>query len=204
MALSVWLGFLVASILIAISPGPGAAVSMSTGMRYGFVPALRAIAGLQCALLCQLGVVAAGLGAILSASTSAFNVVRFAGSAYLIWLGVQKWREAPRKLDEDEPTARRSLFFQGIFVNLSNPKAIVFIAALTPQFVDPGRAQALQFLIIALTMCGVDVVVMSCYALLAARMGRWLRDARALKTQSRFFGGVFVCAGIWLAAAGRN
>ncbi|MDR1367798.1 MAG: LysE family transporter [Candidatus Accumulibacter sp.] len=204
MALSVWLGFLVASILIAISPGPGAAVSMSAGMRHGFVPALRAIAGLQCALLCQLLVVAAGLGALLSASTSAFNLIRFAGSAYLIWLGVRKWREAPRKVDEDALVARRGLFFQGVFVNLGNPKAILFMAALVPQFVDPVRAQTPQFLIIALTMCSVDVIVMSSYALLAARMGRWLSDERALRWQNRFFGSVFVCAGLWLATVGRN
>ena len=96
------------------------------------------------------------------------------------------------------------LFVQGLLVNLTNPKAIVFIAALTPQFIDPGRPQWLQFLILAATMCGVDTVVMSGYALLATHLRRWLNDARAMKAQNRFFGGIFVGAGMLLATSGRN
>jgi len=91
-----------------------------------------------------------------------------------------------------------------LLVNLTNPKAIVFIAALVPQFIDPTRSQWPQFLIIALTMFSVDVLVMSCYALLATRLRRWLHDPKALKAQNRFFGGVFVGAGVLLAASGRN
>ena len=205
MALSNWIGFLIASILIAVSPGPGAAISMSTGMRYGFASALRVIGGLQCALLLQLGIVAAGLGALISASPRAFDAIRLAGAVYLIWLGIQKWRTSSDEAGEGDYSAKyRGFFLQGMLVNLSNPKAIVFMTALMPPFIDPGRAQLPQFLIIALTMCATDVIVMSCYALLAERMGHWLRDGSALKWQNRFFGGIFVCAGVWLALSGKN
>ncbi|MDR3300223.1 MAG: homoserine/homoserine lactone efflux protein [Candidatus Accumulibacter sp.] len=205
MELTTWLAFLLAAVLIAVSPGPGAATTMSVGLRHGYRAALRAIGGLQCALLIQLSVVAAGLGALLSASTLAFNVMKFLGAGYLIWLGVQKWRAAPQAIDgEDAVVKPQGLFRQGLLVNLTNPKAIVFIAALTPQFIDPSRPQWLQFAIIGATMCGVDIIVMSGYAVLAARLRRHLRAPRVMRAQSRFFGGIFIGAGVLLAASGRN
>ncbi len=204
MLLSLWLGFLLAAILIAVSPGPGAAVAMSCGMRYGYAAALRSIFGLESALLIQLAIVAVGLGALLTASALAFDIVKFCGAAYLVWLGIQKWRTAPQELqDAKPPMSSNALFVEGLLVNLANPKAIVFIAALTPQFIDPTRQQWLQFLIIAATMCTVDIVVMSGYALLATRLRHWLHDPKTLKAQNRFFGGVFVGAGLLLASTGR-
>jgi homoserine/homoserine lactone efflux protein len=205
MSLSLWLGFLVAAILIAVSPGPGAAASMSSGLRYGYGASLRVIFGLQSALIIQLAIVAVGLGALLTASTLAFDIVKFAGAAYLIWLGIQKWRSAPQEIDENAAVAApEGLFMEGLLVNLTNPKAVVFMSALMPQFIDPARPQWPQFLIIGLTMCGVDTIVMSGYALLATRLRRWLHDPRALKAQNRFFGGIFVGAGALLAASGRS
>lgn len=204
MSFSLWLGFLLAATLIAVSPGPGAAASMSAGLRYGFASALRTIAGLQTALLTQLLIVVAGLGVLLQTSALAFNIVKLCGAAYLIWLGVQKWRAAPEAIDATRArAASNALFVEGLLVNLTNPKAIVFVAALIPQFVDPARPQWPQFLIIALTMCGVDTIVMSGYALLATRLGRWLHDPKWLKAQNRFFGGVFVSAGVLLAGSSR-
>lgn len=205
MALSLWLGFLAASVLIAISPGPGAAASMSAGLRYGYWAALRVILGLQAAILLQLLVVAIGLGALLATSAPAFDMVRFVGAAYLIWLGLQKWREPAQEIGEnDVPIVPRGLFLQGLLVNLSNPKAIIFIAALTPQFIDPARPQWPQFLIIALTLFSVDSVVMSCYALLATRLRYWLHDPKSLQAQNRIFGGIFVGAGVLLATSAKN
>ena len=205
MSLSLWLGFLLAAILIAVSPGPGAAASMSAGLRYGYVSALRVIFGLQTALMIQLGIVAVGLGALLTTSVLAFNVVKLLGAGYLIWLGIQKWRSPPEEIDaENLAIAAKGLFMEGLLVNLTNPKAIVFIAALTPQFIDPSRPQWPQFVIMGLTMCGVDSIVMSGYALLATRLRRWLRNPAALKSQNRFFGGIFVGAGFLLATSSRT
>jgi homoserine/homoserine lactone efflux protein len=205
LSLALWLGFLAAVIVIAVSPGPGAMTSMSAGLRYGYWAALRAILGLQAALIIQLAIVAAGLGALLATSALAFDVVKFSGAAYLIWLGIQKWRSPPHEIDESgAPVAPRGLFLQGLLVNLGNPKAIIFVAALVPQFVDPLRPQWPQFLIIGLTMCTVDTVVMSGYALLVSRLRRWLHDPKALRAQNRFFGGVFVAAGVLLASSTRH
>ena len=204
MSFSLWFGFLAAAVLIAVSPGPGAAASMSAGLRYGYGSAVRLIAGLQSALLVQLLIVTAGLGVLLETSALAFNMVKLVGATYLIWLGVQKWRAAPQEIDENQAARTpKGLFLEGLLVNITNPKAIIFVAALIPQFVDPTRPQGVQFLIIGATMCGVDTVVMSCYALLASRLRRWLHDPKSLKAQNRFFGGVFVGAGVLLAGSGR-
>lgn len=204
MTWNMWLAFLAAAVVIAVSPGPGAVLSMATGLRHGYRVALRAILGLQTALLIQLAIVVLGLGAVLAASATAFLVVKIAGAAYLIWLGVRKWR-APVELLEDGAEARdtRGVYLQGVLVNLTNPKAIVFMVALVPQFIDPRLPQWPQFFIIAATMIGTDIVVMSCYALLAGRCRHWLRSPRMMKAQNRVFGGMFVAAGSLLAASSR-
>lgn len=204
MSLAVWFGFLLASILIAITPGPGAAISMSLGMRYGYGSALVAILGLQTAIVVHLAIVAIGLGALLAASEMAFFVVKLAGAAYLIWLGVEKWRSSPVPIDRGlVPMAKKGLFLQGVLVNLTNPKAIIFVGALVPQFVDPSAPQLTQYAVIAATLCTTDLLVMSCYALAAVRLGRWLHDAKAILLQNRVFGGLFVSAGVLLAFSSR-
>jgi homoserine/homoserine lactone efflux protein len=201
---TVWLGFLLAAILIAITPGPGAVISMSTGVRHGYWAALTAILGLQAAILVHLLIVALGLGALLAASETAFSLVKFLGAAYLVWLGLQKWRAPAIPVDANAPVVRRrGLFLQGVLVNLTNPKAIIFIGALVPQFVDPAQPQIPQYLLIALTLCLTDLAVMSGYALAAVRLGRWLHDPVAIRLQNRAFGGLFVSAGALLALSSR-
>ena len=204
MSFAAWLGFLLAAILIAVTPGPGAVISMSTGMRHGYRAALTAILGLQAAILLHLLIVAFGLGALLATSELAFVLVKFLGAAYLVWLGIQKWRAPVVPVDADAPPVRATgLFLQGLLVNLTNPKAIIFIAALVPQFVNPALPQIPQYLLIALTLCLTDLTVMSGYALAASRLGSWLHDPLAIRLQNRAFGGLFVSAGALLAISSR-
>jgi homoserine/homoserine lactone efflux protein len=204
-SLTLWLGFLLAAIMIAVTPGPGAVLSMSTSMRHGYWSALVAILGLQAAILVHLTVVVIGFGALIAASETAFSVIKFIGAVYLIWLGVQKWRSPPVPVDAEQvPVRRRGLFLQGLLVNLTNPKAIIFIGALVPQFIDPGRSQFDQYLLIAATLCVTDIVVMSAYALAAGRLGRWLHDPQAIRLQNRAFGGLFVSAGTLLGFSSRS
>ncbi|MBS0347189.1 MAG: homoserine/homoserine lactone efflux protein [Proteobacteria bacterium] len=203
MALHLWLGFFLTTLVVALSPGPGAVLSMSVGIRHGYRHALKAILGLQTALLLQLGLVGLGLGALLAASELAFLVVKLAGAAYLVWLGIQRWRE-PLALAEPGAEVNRAFYRQGILVNLGNPKAIVFIAALVPQFIDPAAPQWPQFAVIALTMCSLDSAVMSCYALLASRFRGVLDSPRRGLLANRVFGGIFVAAGALLAGTARQ
>lgn len=203
MALHLWLGFFLTTLVVALSPGPGAVLSMSVGIRHGYRHALKAILGLQTALLLQLGLVGLGLGALLAASELAFLAVKLAGAAYLVWLGIQRWRE-PLALAEPGTEVNRAFYRQGILVNLGNPKAIVFIAALVPQFIDPAAPQWPQFAVIALTMCSLDSAVMSCYALLASRFRGVLSSPRRGLLANRVFGGIFVAAGALLAGTSRQ
>ncbi|MDD2884422.1 MAG: homoserine/homoserine lactone efflux protein [Dechloromonas sp.] len=205
MSLHLWFPFLLAALLISLTPGPGAVVSMSTGLRYGYRAALAAILGLQAAILLQLLLVAFGLGALLATSEVAFEWVKLCGAAYLIWLGIQKWR-APGLGGESTLLAapvRRGLFVQGLLVNLTNPKAIIFIGALVPQFIEPAVDPWPQFAVIALTLCLTDVAVMSIYALLASRMRRWLGHPSVIRAQNRVFGTLYIGAGVALAVARR-
>lgn len=206
MSIHLWLGFLATTLVVALSPGPGAVLSMSVGLRHGYWCALRGILGLQTALVLQMALVFAGLGALLAASEHAFIVLKLAGAAYLVWLGIQKWRapvlpEGERGIDAPAPAG---FYQQGILVNLGNPKAIVFIAALVPQFIDASAPRLLQFVVMVATMCSIDILVMSGYALMASRFRRAAGSARAVRLQNKVFGGLFISAGMFLAGLSKE
>jgi homoserine/homoserine lactone efflux protein len=207
MTLSVWLAFLVASFVISLSPGAGAVYAMSCGMRGGYRHALIGIVGMQFGLALQLVVVAVGLGAVLATSTLAFNVVKWAGVAYLVWLGWQQFRAEPRAMSVDgsvPETSSREAFVRGFLVNASNPKATVFFLAVVPPFIDPARPLAAQYLAVMGTLAFTDLIVMSGYALLAARVLRLLREPHHIRWMNRTFGGLFMLAGGLLATFKRG
>jgi homoserine/homoserine lactone efflux protein len=208
MPLDTWLAFLVASWLISLSPGAGAISCMTAGMRYGYGRGAWNILGLQLGILLHLVIVAAGLGAVFAASSTAFTVVKWAGVAYLLWLGVQQWRApaAPVRIgDADVATGVRdegtpkALVLRGFLVNATNPKGILFMLAVLPQFIDPARPQFAQYAICGATVFFTDLVVMSAYTGLAARVLRLLRAPRHVRALNRTFGGLFVAAGALLA-----
>ena len=196
----VWLAYFVASWVIAVSPGSGAVLAMSHGLAYGVRGASATVLGLQIGLAFILLVAGAGVGAVLVASAGAFMVVKLLGAAYLLWLGFKQWR-APVTLDDGgaqagPPVMRlRQRVLTGALTNATNPKGIVFMVAVLPQFIDPKRPLLLQLLILLVTTLAVDTVVMHGYALLASRLRALLRSARARRTQNRVFGGVLVAMG---------
>ena len=203
MDLNVWLAFFAASWVIAISPGSGAVLSMSHGLAYGVRNASATIVGLQLGLSVVLLVAGVGVGALLLASATAFTVVKVLGAAYLIWLGFQQWRAPVQAAGGQHAQASgvpglhsvRQRVTLGFFTNVTNPKGIVFMVAVLPQFIDPNRPLWLQLLILLATSIGVDLVVMHGYAFLASRAQRWLATARARRAQNRVFGGVLMAMG---------
>jgi homoserine/homoserine lactone efflux protein len=206
--LPTWLAFFVASWLISLSPGAGAISCMAAGMRYGYERALWNILGLQAGILLVLTIVAAGLGALLAASTLAFNVVKWMGVGYLVWLGIAQWRAPSAAVDGSAERlidgAPRQLFLRGFLVNATNPKGIIFMLAVLPQFIDPARPQWPQYAICAATLFFTDLVVMSAYAAFAAKVLRLLRAPRQVRMLNRIFGGLFVAAGVLLASFRRT
>ena len=206
MELSTWITYLVATIVLSLSPGPGVFSSLSSGMRHGFRLGVWNGIGMQFAnLLIAIGV-SFGLGALLLASGTLFTIVKWLGVAYLIYLGVTTWRAPPRAFEEDKTATGstiREVFLHGFFVNATNPKGIIFFAAILPQFVDITRPQLPQYAIFAGTTFAVDVVVMAGYTALAARVLKVMRDPRKIRWVNRTIGGGFVAAGVALASLRR-
>lgn len=214
MELNVWLAFLAASVAIAISPGSGAVLSMSHGLAYGVRHASATILGLQAGVAGILLIAGLGVGALLIASATAFTVVKVLGATYLVWLGIKQWRAPvmPGTVAQAEECARpaqslpsvRERFLLGFFTNMTNPKGIVFMVAVLPQFIDPQRALWLQLLVLMVTTVAVDVVVMHGYAFMASRAQRWLSSARSRRAQNRVFGGVLMVMGASLLMVKRT
>jgi homoserine/homoserine lactone efflux protein len=204
MPLTHWLTFVIASVLIAISPGSGAVLSMSHGLSYGVRKTTGTILGLQAGLVLILVVAGAGVGSLLLASEVAFNIVKTTGALYLIYLGFSQWRAKAVVAPDMQAQAAtvvphlRTRFFLGFFTNATNPKGIVFMVAVLPQFIVKDAALLPQLAILAATMCTIDVVVMHSYAYAASAMQRFFRDARAVKKQNRFFGGLLMAVGAGL------
>lgn len=188
--------FLAASILISITPGAGAINTMSNGMRYGLRRTLPAIVGLQVGLGIQILVVGAGLGALLASSELAFMLIKWVGVAYLIYLGISKWREKAVDIEASSGNAPRegalTRFWKSVLVNVTNPKATIFMIALLPQFLDPALSRVTQFTVMGVTMIGIDILVMCGFAGLATLVARWLRSPRQQRLLNCLFGGLFV------------
>ncbi len=200
MTFATWITFVFAGTLIAISPGSGAVMAMSHGLAYGLRKASATVLGLQIGLLLVFAIAGAGVGSLLMASELAFGIVKTVGALYLIYCGVTQWRAAPQTdalaaapLVAQPSFGRRVL--TGFLTNATNPKGIIFMVAVLPQFISQQAALLPQLAILGATMVTIDTIVMHGYAWLAAAMQRYFRDARAVRKQNRFFGGVLVLVG---------
>ncbi|MFO1415155.1 MAG: LysE family transporter [Burkholderiales bacterium] len=205
MPLETWLAFVVAAFLISVSPGAGVISCLGAGMRFGFARGVWNVFGLIAGLMFVMVVAAVGLGALLAASTLAFTVLKWAGAAYLVWLGIQQWRAPVAPVDADAAGAalgstRRELVVRGFLVNATNPKGLIFMLAVLPQFIDPARPQFVQYLVCGATLCMSDLIVMSAYTAFAAKALRLLRKPAHVRAVNRTFGGVLVAMGALLAS----
>ena len=200
-----WWAFFGAACLIAISPGSGAVLSMSHGLAYGVRASSATILGLQLGLLLILAIAGAGVGSLLLASDVAFAAVKVLGAGYLIYLGWSQWRAdaaAPMLAGEGAATAPvlpwRQRCLAGFLTNATNPKGIVFMVAVLPQFMTDSRPLLPQLLTMAATLVMVDVLVMHGYAASASALRRLLRSAQAVRWQNRLFGAVLMAVGAGL------
>ena len=202
MDLQTWLAFFAASCLIAVSPGSGAVLSMSHGLSYGVRKTGATIAGLQAGLLLILLIAGAGVGSLLLASEVAFSVVKVLGACYLIYVGWCQWSAgatSPIQGNDAAPAGPwKKRFLTGFLTNATNPKGIIFMVAVLPQFMTSERPLWLQLLILAATTLAVDTVVMHGYAGSASVLRRLLRDSKAMRIQNKVFGGLLMLVGMGL------
>ena len=204
MQLSLWLALAGAGVLISFTPGAGAINTMSNSLTVGFRRSIWGILGQQAALILHVIVVALGVGVLVAGSPVAFNAIRYAGAAYLVYLGVRQFLRKP-DLDQEKVAALRnepawSMFRRGLWVNLLNPKAIVFFLAFMPQFIRPASPLLPQYAVLAVTVVLIDILVMWFFFAAAAKsFQRFTHDAHGQTVLNRIFGVLFVVLGVLLA-----
>src|ERR1700675_934640 len=200
MSLQLYFAFVAACIALALLPGPGVTLMIANGLRYGTRAALTNILGVQAGLAIVIGIVAIGLTSLMATMGYWFDWVRFAGAAYLVWLGIKLLRSPVEgvSVDTPPPPPRGGFFLQGFVVLLSNPKVMVFFGAFIPQFVDMSKDHVSQVALLGVTFMVIAGMTDAVYALLAGRARRFF-SARRTKLMSRLSGGFMIGGGIWLA-----
>jgi threonine/homoserine/homoserine lactone efflux protein len=199
--------FALASFLLIIVPGPAVLYVVTRSIAQGRRAGLVSMLGIETGGLVHVAAAAIGLSAVIASSAAAFTVVKLAGAAYLIYLGLRRLVVRDDALPEVATGGRsgKRLFAQGIVVNVLNPKTAVFFLAFLPQFVDPAKGTVtLQFLVLGLIFVAVAVLSDGAYALVAGTAGDWLRGSeRVHRLLSRFSGAVFLGLGVTAALRGR-
>lgn len=194
--------FILITIILILTPGPVVTLVIATGASHGVRAGLTTVLGTTVGNALLLAAIATGLNWVLNNAATLFEILRWAGAAYLVWLGLQAWRGAGKALDLPPPR-RRVHFGRGVMVALTNPKTIAFFTAFLPQFIDPGLPAGRQLFV----MCAVSVLVAwvidSGWAV-AAGMGRafFLKPSRA-RFLARLSGLALIGGGIWLSLARR-
>ncbi|MBV9409130.1 MAG: LysE family translocator [Candidatus Eremiobacteraeota bacterium] len=201
MSLHTWLAFAVVALAISLFPGPAVIAVVSTALRGGFRRSLATSAGVLVGDAVFVVAAALGLGALLVASHTVFLAVRWLGIAYLAYLGIRALLDRGTTFAvEADGVADRRLFRLGLTTQLANPKVVLFFGALLPQFIDPARPVALQFVLLGATFIVCDVVVFAGYGALAHRARNLLRTKRASRIVSRVTGVAMLGAAARLAA----
>ena len=199
MDVHLWLVYLLAAIGLSLSPGPNGLLALAHGALHGRRKALHTIFGGAFGFIALIALSMFGIGALLTASLMWLTTMKWAGGAYLVWLGIQVWRSPPIGLEirgSAAPRTNWSLFQQGALSALTNPKGLLFFAAFLPQFIDPARNLFVQFVIMAGTFAAIETVIEMLIANMAHRISPWLR--RVGRRFNQACGGVFIAIGIAL------
>jgi threonine/homoserine/homoserine lactone efflux protein len=204
MTIETWTLFCATEAVLSFIPGPAVLYVVSTsitrGSRAGIVASLSILAGNTVYFILS----AMGLGAMLLASRPVFTAIQWIGAAYLVYLGLRmllsRNPEAPEPAHDGKPVRHAGVFWGGFFTQIANPKAILFFAALLPQFIDPDESAARQIAILGVSSVVVEFCVLAVYVGSCRAAGRWLRMPRYSAWLIRIAGLLLVIAGARLAA----
>jgi threonine/homoserine/homoserine lactone efflux protein len=197
--------FVGACLALLLAPGPAVIFIVERAIHQGRSAALGSMIGVELASLTHVAAAVVGLSAVLAASAEAYTIIRLAGGAYLIWLGIRTFRsKGALVVGEQVVLPRLTAIRHGYVVNLLNPKTALFFLAFLPQFTDPARGPvALQVLILGLTWVALACLTDGMYAVLAARVGAWLRRSpTAWRVQRWFSSGTYLTLGTVTIANG--
>lgn len=196
--------FLLASLVLALTPGPGVLFIVTRSLVQGRISGLVSVAGIALGNLGNALAAAAGLAALFAVSSLAFSLAKYAGALYLVYLGVQLQRSPAAEALAALPAAssRRRLFRDGFVVALLNPKTTIFFAAFLPQFLGPEASPMAQSMVLGLLFIAIAALTDSAYALAAGAAAPALRRPAARRLGQRLGGGLFIALGIFTALAG--
>ena len=199
MPLDIYLAYIAACALIAVIPGPTVTVIVANSLAHGSRAGLLNVAGTQLGLGLMMAILVVGLSSVIAAMGWLFDWLRWAGAAYLVWLGIQLLR-SPEALAEARsfPVPRGGFLLQGFLVLMANPKALLWFGAFIPQFVDPKGNYVAQIVLLCVTAMAVALLSDGAYAVLTGRAGALLSRKR-VRLVSRLSGGCLIGGGIWLA-----
>jgi len=199
--------FAVTELFLCLTPGPAVLLIVSQSMRNGLKSSLRGALGILTGNTIYFALSALGLGALLLASATLFQIIKWVGAAYLVFIGFKMLfaKARPQNPNQDAPARNRSVkqFSQGLITQLSNPKAIVFFSALLPQFVTPGERVIEQLVILGIISIAVEFPVLLAYGWMAERGSRLLAGGRFATLPDRIAGGFLIGAGVSLATVRR-
>jgi threonine/homoserine/homoserine lactone efflux protein len=203
-SLELYLGFVSAVLVLVAMPGPNVALIVANALARGPRAGLVTVAGTTAAMLVQISLVIAGMTAAMATLSEVFEWVRWIGVAYLVFLGIRAWRAPEQDLSAVSPAARpdRSAFLRGVLVSLTNPKTLLFYAALLPQFVEPSQPAGPQLVLLAATFVVLAAAGDSLWAIFAGRARQLLAGRGRLR--NRLTGGALLGAGLGLALARRS
>lgn len=201
MTLETWLAFLLATGAMLAIPGPTVLLVIGQSLGAGRRRALPLVAGIALADLTTMNLSLAGLGTLLAASAAAFTVLKWAGAAYLAYLGVKLWR-APVSAEAAPPLATRAVLRQAYLVTALNPKGVAFFVAFVPQFVSPTAPFLPQAAVLVASFVTLSALNTLFYALLAGQASSLVRRPPVRRGFNRVGGGVLVGAGVALALKG--
>ena len=208
MQLDTWIYYTLAILVLTASPGPSSLLCLSKGVSSGFRHAFITALGSLVAVTIILTLSFTGLGVVIASSELVFNIIKWCGAAYLVWLGIQALRSKQTDFSQAKPEQASSdylsAFTSGFIVGSSNPKAIVFFTALFPQFIDPSASLFTQYIIFASTFVVFELSWLTFYGLLGVETSDWLFAKGRAKLFNRLTGGVFISAGVALSTAHRS
>jgi threonine/homoserine/homoserine lactone efflux protein len=198
--------FAAASLAFLVVPGPSVFYIVTRSLSQGRRAGVTSMLGVQVGGLVHVVAAAFGVSAVIASSAEAFTVVKYAGAAYLVFLGVRKLMASGGEAAEEPrgDASAKHLFWHGVVVNVLNPKTALFFLAFLPQFIDPEAGPIVpQMLVLGTMLVALGVLSDGTYALVAARAGAKLRaTASARRMLDRVSGGVFVALGVVAAVAG--
>lgn len=201
--INIYIAFVLAATLLVLMPGPIVTLTIANSLAHGSRHGLRTVTGTSSATAVLLLVGGLGMNSAFALLAEWFEWLRWAGAAYLVFLGVRQWRAKPLSLGAYgvEGVKKKSIFWQGFMISITNPKVILFYAAFFPQFIDPTRPTGLQLAILSITFLVIATCLDSSYALLCGRLRPYLADAKNGRLRNRITGGLMIGTGLALAFA---